>query len=47
MLELSRDLLRPLGEAKAQVVEVIGWEHVVAAQTAGRALFFDPASWLL
>lgn len=40
MLELSRIWLRPLGEAKAQVVEVIGWEHVVAAQTAGKGIIF-------
>lgn len=40
MLELSRIWLRPLAEANAQVVEVVGWEHVEAAQQAGKGIVF-------
>ena len=40
MLELSRIWLRTLEDAKAQVVEAEGWEHVVAAQAAGKGIIF-------
>lgn len=40
MLELSRIWLRPLAEANAQVVEVVGWEHVEAARQAGRGVVY-------
>ncbi len=40
MLELSRIWLRPLDEAVAQVVEVVGWEQVEAARKSGRGIVF-------
>jgi KDO2-lipid IV(A) lauroyltransferase len=40
MLELSRIWLRTLEDAKAQVVEAEGWEHVMAAQAAGKGIIF-------
>jgi KDO2-lipid IV(A) lauroyltransferase len=40
MAELARIWLRPLDEANAQVVEVIGWELVEAAQRAGKGIVF-------
>ena len=40
MLELSRIWLRTLEEANAQVVEVVGWEHVAAAELAGKGMVF-------
>lgn len=40
MLELSRIWLRTLAEANAQVVEVVGWEHVEAARQAGKGIVF-------
>lgn len=40
MLELSRIWLRTLQEANAQVVEVVGWEHVEAARQAGKGIVF-------
>lgn len=40
MLELSRIWLRTLAEANAQVVEVVGWQHVEAARQAGRGIVF-------
>lgn len=40
MLELSRIWLRTLDDAKAQVLETQGWEHVVAAQEAGKGIIF-------
>jgi len=40
MLELSRIWLRSLEEANAQVVEVVGWEHVEAARQSGRGIVF-------
>jgi Kdo2-lipid IVA lauroyltransferase/acyltransferase len=40
MLELSRIWLRSLAEANAQVVEVVGWEHVEAAHQAGKGIVF-------
>ncbi|MBS1158198.1 MAG: lipid biosynthesis acyltransferase [Proteobacteria bacterium] len=40
MLELSRIWLRPLAEANAQVVDVVGWEHVEAARQAGKGIVF-------
>jgi KDO2-lipid IV(A) lauroyltransferase len=40
MLELSRIWLRTLEETNAQVVEVCGWEHVEAAQQAGKGILF-------
>lgn len=40
MLELSRIWLRSLEEANAQVVEVVGWEHVEAARQAGKGIVF-------
>ena len=40
MLELARIWMRPLADAKALVVEVSGWEHVEAAQRAGKGIVF-------
>lgn len=40
MLELSRIWMRTLEEANAQVVDVVGWEHVAAAQQAGKGIVF-------
>jgi KDO2-lipid IV(A) lauroyltransferase len=40
MVELARIWLRTLAETNAQVVEVIGWEHVEAAQQAGKGIVF-------
>ncbi|MDR2188835.1 MAG: lysophospholipid acyltransferase family protein [Azonexus sp.] len=40
MAELARIWLRPLAEANAQVVEVVGGERVAAAQQAGRGIVF-------
>lgn len=40
MAELARIWLRPLVEANAQVVEVVGWELVEAAQRAGQGVVF-------
>ena len=40
MLELARIWMRSLEEAKAQVVETVGWESVVAAQQAGKGIVF-------
>lgn len=40
MLELSRIWMRPLDEACALVAEVEGWEHVEAAQRAGKGIVF-------
>ena len=40
MLELSRIWLRTLEEANAQVMEVVGWEHVAAAQQTGKGIVF-------
>ena len=40
MLELSRIWLRTLEETNAQVTEVHGWNHVVAAQEVGRGIVF-------
>lgn len=40
MVELARIWLRPLEEANAQVVEVVGWELVEAAQRAGKGIVF-------
>jgi KDO2-lipid IV(A) lauroyltransferase len=40
MIELSRIWLRPLADAKALVLEAEGWEHVVAAQQAGKGIIF-------
>lgn len=40
MVELARIWLRTLEETNAQVVEVCGWEHVEAAQQAGRGIVF-------
>jgi KDO2-lipid IV(A) lauroyltransferase len=40
MAELARIWLRPLEEATAQVAEVCGWEHVEAAQRAGKGIVF-------
>ena len=40
MAELARIWLRPLEEANAQVVEVVGWELVAAAQRAGKGIVF-------
>jgi len=40
MLELSRIWLRTLAEANAQVVEVVGWAHVEAAQALGKGIVF-------
>ncbi|HZX32488.1 MAG TPA: lysophospholipid acyltransferase family protein [Rhodocyclaceae bacterium] len=39
-LELSRIWLRTLEETNAQVAEVTGWEHVEAAQRAGKGIVF-------
>jgi Kdo2-lipid IVA lauroyltransferase/acyltransferase len=40
MVELARIWLRTLAETNAQVVEVCGWEHVEAAQQAGKGIVF-------
>lgn len=40
MLELARIWLRTLEETNKQVVEVIGWEHVEAAQQAGQGIVY-------
>ena len=40
MLELSRIWMRTLEEAVTQVVEVTGWNHVEAAQAAGKGIVF-------
>lgn len=40
MLELSHIWLRPLEDAAAQVVEVVGWELVEAARQTGRGIVF-------
>ncbi|MBS1189236.1 MAG: lysophospholipid acyltransferase family protein [Rhodocyclaceae bacterium] len=40
VLELPRIWLRSVEEAKAQVVEVVGWEHVEAARQAGKGVLF-------
>ena len=40
MVELARIWLRPLEEANAQVVELCGWEHIEAAQLAGKGIVF-------
>jgi len=40
MVELARIWLRTLTETNAQVVEVCGWEHVEAAQQAGKGIVF-------
>ncbi|MCL2346020.1 MAG: lysophospholipid acyltransferase family protein [Desulfobulbus sp.] len=40
MLELARIWLRPLAEANAQVVEVVGGEWVAAARQAGKGIVF-------
>jgi len=40
MLELSRIWLRPLAEANAQVVDIVGWEHVEAARQSGKGIVF-------
>ena len=40
MVELARIWLRTLAETNAQVVEVRGWEHVEAAQQAGKGIVF-------
>ena len=40
MLELARIWMRPLEEAIPLVAEVVGWEHVEAAQKAGKGIVF-------
>jgi KDO2-lipid IV(A) lauroyltransferase len=40
MLELARIWMRPLDEAIPLVAEVVGWEHVAAAQKAGKGIVF-------
>lgn len=40
MVELARIWLRTLEETNAQVVEVTGWQHVEAAQAAGKGIVF-------
>jgi KDO2-lipid IV(A) lauroyltransferase len=40
MVELARIWLRTLEETNAQVAEVRGWEHVEAAQRAGKGIVF-------
>ena len=40
MLELARIWMRPLEEAVPLVAEVVGWEHVEAAQQAGKGIVF-------
>ncbi|HJW26839.1 MAG TPA: lysophospholipid acyltransferase family protein [Rhodocyclaceae bacterium] len=40
VLELPRIWLRPLEDVTAQMAEVIGWEHVEAAQRAGKGILF-------
>ncbi len=40
MLELARIWMRPLEDALPLVAEVVGWEHVEAAQRAGKGIVF-------
>lgn len=40
MLELSRIWLRTVEEARGLVVDVVGWDHVAAAQQAGKGIVF-------
>lgn len=40
MLELARIWMRPLEEAVPLVADVVGWEHVEAAQRAGKGIVF-------
>jgi KDO2-lipid IV(A) lauroyltransferase len=40
ILELARIWLRTLAETNAQVAEVVGWEHIEAARSAGRGIVF-------
>lgn len=40
MLELARIWLKSLEEANAQVVEVVGWERVEAAQASGKGILY-------
>jgi KDO2-lipid IV(A) lauroyltransferase len=40
MLELARIWMRPLEEAVPLVADVVGWEHVEAAQKAGKGIVF-------
>ena len=40
MVELARIWMRPLEEAIPLVVDVVGWEHVEAAQQAGKGIVF-------
>ena len=40
MVELARIWMRPLEEAIPLVAEVVGWEHVEAAQKAGKGIVF-------
>jgi Kdo2-lipid IVA lauroyltransferase/acyltransferase len=40
MLELARIWMRPVEEAIPLVAEVVGWEHVEAAQQAGKGIVF-------
>ena len=40
MLELSRIWLRTLEETNAQVVDVVGWENIEAAQASGKGIVF-------
>ncbi|AXS78732.1 lysophospholipid acyltransferase family protein [Dechloromonas sp. HYN0024] len=40
MVELARIWMRPLEEAIPLVAEVVGWEHVEAAQQAGKGIVF-------
>ncbi|MDE2440764.1 MAG: lysophospholipid acyltransferase family protein [Betaproteobacteria bacterium] len=40
MVELARIWMRPLEEAVPLVAEVVGWEHVEAARTAGKGIVF-------
>jgi KDO2-lipid IV(A) lauroyltransferase len=39
-LEVARIWMRPLQEANAQVVKVLGWEHVEAAQARGKGILY-------
>ncbi len=40
MVELARIWMRPLEEAIPLVADVVGWEHVEAAQKAGKGIVF-------
>lgn len=40
MVELARIWMRPLEEAVPLVAEVVGWEHVEAARSAGKGIVF-------